>query len=93
MRGGGLLKLQFPLIPALHPHRTKVLIARRRALIFFGGLANDGIVGDDGSVVAKGHDFDVVGGQFQQAGIAKIVSCFLAFEQSAIDSDEREVLA
>ena len=80
------MEFQPPLIALLDPDGTEMLIAWRRALILFGGFPNDRVVGDDGGIVGDGDDFDVVGREFEQAGIAQLVDGFLLFVQRAINS-------
>lgn len=43
---GRLMEFQLPLVSLLYPNGTEMLIAWRRSLVFFGGFADDSVIGD-----------------------------------------------
>src|SRR5271169_6806019 len=93
MRRRSLMKFQLPGISLLHPHRTEMLITRRRPLILLRGLAHDRVVSDNRRAVAHHHHFDFIRRQFQQTGIAQLIDCVLPFMQLAIHAHQSKILA
>jgi hypothetical protein len=91
VRSGGLMELQLPLAALLYPDGGEMLVAGRRALIFFRRLAHDRVVGNDRSIVAERNYFHVIGSQFDKTGVAEITLCRLPVQQLSIDANQREI--
>jgi len=62
-------------------------------LILLGRFAHHRIISDDGRVVVEGNDLRVIGGKFEQRGIAEFVDGFLLLVQRAIDPDQGEIVS
>src|SRR5208282_668378 len=92
VRRGHLHELHLPCFALLYPHRTEVLVARRRTLILGGRNPQHNVIGHDGDVIAHRHDFHVVRQQVDAAP-AHLIDHVLPLREFAVEIDERKIVS